>query len=162
MDFKIAYIDLKRRHFLKKIFSLSVLSYTTLFTRRLRAEELVESKVEDVSQHPMYETIVSALGDYDSLVKADKVDLFITSVIEYKDSVTIRVSALKRKDIDAIAIIIDNNSEPLVIVSQLSRHSDAYLSVRAHLEKTSLVRAIVKTADGLEEINAMAELKTIF
>ena len=151
---------MKRRHFLKKIFSLSALSFSVPFGW-LRSETLVDND-SVVVDHPMHQTIVSALGEYEKIIKADKVSLYIPSAIKYPESMTVKVSAIERKDIKAIAIIIDNNNEPLVAVSKLFENSNAYLSVRVNLEKNSFVRAIVKTDNGLEEIYALAKLKTVF
>lgn len=108
--------------------------------------------------HPMHRHIVAVLGEYKKISKAYRVSLSMPPVAQAQQTIPIRVEALARKDIEAIAVIIDGNADPVVIVSYLSENSDAYLSIRTKIDNSSVVRAIVKTAEGLEEISTILEV----
>lgn len=158
---------MKRRHFLQNTVQLLAWAFSgfPLFGH-LRAQETNQDSplsVESDSDapHPMHQSIVRALGDYQQIKQARGISLALPTKIEFLGAVPIQVEAPKRQDIKKIAILIDQNREPIVVVSEFSQFSDIYLSVRANVERRSMVRAIAKTEEGLEEIALMLEIDAL-
>jgi predicted secreted protein len=153
----------RRRHFIKQISAFPLLVACASFSNKVWAQTEQQEELLEVVSDPIGELIKALFGDFETITPAKDITLSVPEIIRHIDSVPIRVEALTRKDIEAIALIVDENPQPLVVVSEfLAAGNDVYLSVRAHIEKNSLVRAVIKTSKGIEEISTSVEVGANF
>lgn len=85
--------------------------------------------------------------------KAKNIKFKVPRVAQNRLIVPITVDARKRKDVKSIAIVIDGNPQPMAAFVSFIKDTEAFLSIRVKMAKTSKIRAILDTDSGLEEIS---------
>jgi sulfur-oxidizing protein SoxY len=132
-------MKVNRRKFLKKSIAFSAAGIALLESTLAKAEWLAA----DFALGPFDATMKQLLKGK-PIVETDKIDLNIPEIAENGALVPVTVTS-SIKDIQSIAIVVEQNPVPLVIQAQLMPELEPFMSARLKIANTSFVFALVET-----------------
>ncbi len=128
-----------RRKFLKTSLVLGTAGIGLLETGFANAEW----NAADFAPNP-FDAAMKQLLKGKLIVETDKIDLNIPEIAENGALVPVTVTS-SLKDIQSIAIVVEQNPVPLAIQAELMPELDPFISARLKLASTSFVYAIAET-----------------
>ena len=126
-----------RRHFLRGIMALAALCILP-FQLLARAAKAFEAEEID-------EVYKELFGDL-PIVESTDINLKIPAIAENGAVVPVTITT-KIPGVETIYVVIDQNPNPLSASFQIGPKSNADISVRVKMGRSSMVRALVKTED---------------
>ena len=132
-------MKVNRRKFLKTTIAFSAAGIALLESTLAKAEWLAA----DFTPGPFDATMKQLLKGK-PIVETDKIDLNIPEIAENGALVPVTVTS-SIKDIQSIAIVVEQNPVPLVIQAQLMPELEPFMSARLKIANTSFVFALVET-----------------
>jgi sulfur-oxidizing protein SoxY len=128
-----------RRKFLKTSLALGTAGIGLLETEFANAEW----NAADFAANP-FDAAMKQLLKGKLIVETDKIDLNIPEIAENGALVPVTVTS-SLKDIQSIAIVVEQNPVPLAIQAELMPELEPFISARLKLASTSFVYAIAET-----------------
>ena len=132
-------MKVNRRKFLKTTIAFSAAGIALLESTLAKAEWLAA----DFAPGPFDATMKQLLKGK-PIVETNKIDLNIPEIAENGALVPVTVTS-SIKDIQSIAIVVEQNPVPLVIQAQLMPELEPFMSARLKIANTSFVFALVET-----------------